>query len=198
LSTFSADIERNRRNIDEIKARWLEKLEALVDNISERFSAYFEHMDYAGEIRLNKGNNNEDDFTNYGLEVMVKFRDKYDLQRLDPFKQSGGERSVSTALYMMAMQHMTQVPFRCVDEINQGMDEKNERKVFDLLIETAVKSESPSQYFLLTPKLLNDLHFVRGVDIHHVHNGIDMSHGPNTLMKNFREVAANRKRNSEI
>ena len=50
---------------------------------------------------------------------MVKFRDKYDLQRLDPFKQSGGERSVSTALYMMAMQHMTQVPFRCVDEINQ-------------------------------------------------------------------------------
>ena len=48
------------------------------------------------------------------------------------------------------------------------MDEKNERKVFDLLIETAVKSESPSQYFLLTPKLLNDLHFVRGVDIHHV------------------------------
>ena len=66
LSTFSADIERNRRNIDEIKARWLEKLEALVHDISERFSAYFEHMDYAGEIRLNKGNNNEDDFTNYG------------------------------------------------------------------------------------------------------------------------------------
>jgi len=198
LSTFSADIERNRQNIDEIKARWLEKLEGLVEDISERFSAYFEHMNYAGEVRLNKGNNNEDDFTNYGLEVMVKFRDKYDLQRLDPFKQSGGERSVSTALYMMAMQHMTQVPFRCVDEINQGMDERNERKVFDLLIETAVKAESPSQYFLLTPKLLNDLHFVRGVDIHHVHNGIDMSHGPDVLMKKFRQVAANRKRNSEI
>ena len=58
---------------------------------------------------------------------MVKFRDKYDLQRLDPFKQSGGERSVSTALYMMAMQHMTQVPFRCVDEINQVCELKNSR-----------------------------------------------------------------------
>ena len=66
LSDFSANIERNRQNIDEIKARWLEKLEELVADISERFSAYFEHMDYAGEIRLNKGNNNEDDFTNYG------------------------------------------------------------------------------------------------------------------------------------
>ena len=48
------------------------------------------------------------------------------------------------------------------------MDERNERKVFDLLIETSVNTESPSQYFLLTPKLLNDLHFVRGVEIHNV------------------------------
>ena len=60
---------------------------------------------------------------------MVKFRDKYDLQRLDPFKQSGGERSVSTALYMMAMQHMTQVPFRCVDEINQVCELKITRNL---------------------------------------------------------------------
>ena len=132
-----------------------------------------------------------------GMEVMVKFRDKYDLQRLDPFKQSGGERSVSTALYMMAMQRMTQVPFRCVDEINQGMDERNERKVFDLLIQTSVKAETPSQYFLLTPKLLSDLKFVRGVEIHHVHNGVDMSHGEHVLMKHFKQVAAERKEQSQ-
>ena len=49
------------------------------------------------------------------------------------------QRSVSTALYMMALQALTKVPFRCVDEINQGMDERNERKVFDLLIETSVQ-----------------------------------------------------------
>ena len=34
--------------------------------------------------------------------------------------QSGGEKSVTTALYIMSLQGMTQVPFRCVDEINQG------------------------------------------------------------------------------
>jgi hypothetical protein len=28
---------------------------------------------------------------------------------------------------MMALQSLTKVPFRCVDEINQGMDEVNER-----------------------------------------------------------------------
>ena len=71
-------------------------------------------------------------------------------------------------------------------------------KVFDLLIETAVNSDTPSQYFLLTPKLLNDLHFVRGVDIHHVHNGVDMSHGDDVLMKKFRQVAAERKRHSQM
>ena len=68
---------------------------------------------------------------------MVKFRDKYDLQRLDPFKQSGGERSVSTALYMMAMQHMTQVPFRCVDEINQVCELKITRNL-DLVLELRI------------------------------------------------------------
>ena len=91
------------------------------------------------------------------------------------------------------------MPFRCVDEINQGMDEQNERKVFDLLIETSVRAETPSQYFLLTPKLLKDLEFDRGVGIHHVHNGIDMSHGRHATMQQFRRVAAMRKKdeNSE-
>ena len=67
LSNLSTTIELQRKNIDEIKRRWLYKLEILVGNISERFSAFFEHMGYAGEIQLNKGGSNEDDFTNYGI-----------------------------------------------------------------------------------------------------------------------------------
>ena len=46
--------------------------------------------------------------------------------------QSGGERSVATALYMLALQELTTVPFRCVDEINQGMDARNERWVTNI------------------------------------------------------------------
>ena len=38
---------------------------------------------------------------------------------LTPFHQSGGERSVSTMLYLMALQELTKCPFRVVDEINQ-------------------------------------------------------------------------------
>ncbi len=62
---------------------------------------------------------------------------------------------------MLALQHLTKVPFRCVDEINQGMDAINERRVFDMLIETAVRRNS-AQYFLLTPKLLTGLRYDPG------------------------------------
>ena len=41
---------------------------------------------------------------------------------------------MATALYMLALQELTTVPFRCVDEINQGMDATNERRVFQLLV----------------------------------------------------------------
>lgn len=52
--------------------------------------------------------------------LQVRFRQGQDLQDLSKGTQSGGEKSVSTAVYMMALQELTQVPFRCVDEINQG------------------------------------------------------------------------------
>ena len=50
---------------------------------------------------------------------MVKFRDNESLRELTSHYQSGGEKSVATVLYMMALQELTQCPFRCVDEINQ-------------------------------------------------------------------------------
>ena len=40
-------------------------------------------------------------------------------QELTAHHQSGGERSVSTAIFMLALQALTTVPFRCVDELNQ-------------------------------------------------------------------------------
>jgi chromosome segregation ATPase len=60
----------------------------------------------------------ENDFENYGLQILVKFRENENLQELCG-TQSGGERSVSTAIYLLALQELTQVPFRCMDEINQ-------------------------------------------------------------------------------
>ena len=63
-----------------------------------------------------KGENNYD---KYGIQIKVKFRARDSLHVLTPFHQSGGERSVSTMLYLMSLQELTKCPFRVVDEINQ-------------------------------------------------------------------------------
>ena len=59
------------------------------------------------------------DYSKYGVQIRVKFRSEDELHVLDAQHQSGGERSVSTMLYLMALQEITNCPFRVVDEINQ-------------------------------------------------------------------------------
>ncbi len=53
----------------------------------------------------------------------MKFRSSEPLSELGGSKgcalQSGGERVISTALYILALQELTIVPFRVIDEINQ-------------------------------------------------------------------------------
>ena len=139
-----------------------------------RFSDYFASMGFAGEVALYEGNH-ETDYANFGIDILVKHRDNLQLQKLTPHLQSGGERSVATALYMLALQELTVVPFRCVDEINQGMDAVNERRVFDLLVRTSCK-ETSAQYFLLTPKLLSNLNYDENMTVLVVNNGEGMCH----------------------
>jgi len=41
------------------------------------------------------------------------------MRLLDAKSQSGGERALTTALFLLALQEITHFPFRIVDEINQ-------------------------------------------------------------------------------
>ncbi|KAL0182032.1 hypothetical protein M9458_021407, partial [Cirrhinus mrigala] len=60
-----------------------------------------------------------EEYDKYGIRIRVKFRSSTQLHELTPHHQSGGERSVSTMLYLMALQELNRCPFRVVDEINQ-------------------------------------------------------------------------------
>jgi chromosome segregation ATPase len=104
------------------------------------------------------------------VRLRVRFREGEQLQPLDGSRQSGGERSVATVLYLVAMQRVAAAPFRVVDEINQGMDPSNERAVFGVLAEAAGAAGTP-QCFLLTPKLLPDLPYSDSVTVLQVVNG---------------------------
>ena len=59
------------------------------------------------------------DYDKYAIRILVKFHASQKLHVLTAQHQSGGERSVSTMLYLMALQELTRCPFRLVDEINQ-------------------------------------------------------------------------------
>lgn len=114
------------------------------------------------------------------------------MQPLSSHRQSGGEKSVSIMIYVMALQGVVQMPFRLVDEMNQGMDQRNERLIHALVVETVcgtqgrivnrtlpgndsanqeVKEDSGGQYFLITPKLLPDLMYHESMRILTVFNG---------------------------
>ena len=53
----------------------------------------------------------QDDFKSYGIEIRVKFRAEEPMQALTAHHQSGGERSVATMLYLMALQALTKVRY---------------------------------------------------------------------------------------
>ncbi|XP_017072488.1 structural maintenance of chromosomes protein 5 [Drosophila eugracilis] len=154
--------------------KWVLKLTSLVETISTKFSEFMESIEYVGEVVLSK--TDKFDFDSYGIQIMVQFRRGAQLQPLDKFIQSGGERAVSIAIYSLSLQHVTHVPFRCVDEINQGMDAKNERHIFDLLLKEATKHGS-AQYLFVTPKLLRDLNFNEHLCVSIVHNSKTVCNG---------------------
>ncbi|KAL2461210.1 Structural maintenance of chromosomes protein 5 [Abeliophyllum distichum] len=153
--------------INALKERWLPTLRSLVTQINGTFSRNFQEMAVAGEVSLDE---HDMDFDQYGILIKVKFRQTAQLQVLSAHHQSGGERSVSTILYLISLQDLTNCPFRVVDEINQGMDPINERKMFQQLVRAASQPNTP-QCFLLTPKLLPNLEYSDACSILTVMNG---------------------------
>lgn len=177
ISRMESDIETRDTCIESLKQMWLVPLKELLSQVNDRFRKYFSlHMDMegAGEVRLDPdpdANPTFSEFDKFGVQIKVKFRDNEQLQDLNAQRQSGGERSVSTMLYLMALQGTTSCPFRVVDEINQGMDPENERRIFNLIVHSACNG---AQYFLLSPKLLQNLEYSDAVAVNFVNNGSEI------------------------
>ncbi|XP_069736917.1 structural maintenance of chromosomes protein 5 [Phaenicophaeus curvirostris] len=162
------ELENYKQNISQVKDKWLNPLKEMIEKINEKFSNFFSSMQCVGEVDLHV--ENEDEYDKYGIRIRVKFHSTSKLHELTPYHQSGGEKSVSTMLYLMALQELNRCPFRVVDEINQGMDPMNERRVFELVVKTAC-NQSTSQYFFVTPKLLQNLTYHDKMTVLFVYNG---------------------------
>lgn len=183
--------------VERTKNKWKPALEELVGQISRKFSAAFDRIRRAGEIHVREAG---DDYANWAIDIMVKFRETERLQVLDAHRQSGGERSLSTIMYLLSLTEHARIPFSLVDEINQGMDASAERDVHNQLVEVTCNTDC-GQYFLITPKLLTGLHYHEKMKVLCVNNGDWMLHPeppvPNAgnlmnLVENFanRQLAA--------
>ncbi|KAM3415661.1 hypothetical protein BST61_g9180 [Cercospora zeina] len=160
------DMEALGDKIRDTRSQWEPQLDELVRQISDAFAENFARIQCAGEVGIDK----RDDFAEWAIQIKVKFRENEQLQVLDSHRQSGGERAVSTIFYLMALQSMARAPFRVVDEINQGMDPRNERLVHSRMVDIAC-AEHTSQYFLITPKLLNNLKYHPNMKVHCIASG---------------------------
>lgn len=154
-------------HIERLENQWLPALESLIAAVNERFSAAFARLGCAGEVRLAR---DEDHYEKWGIDILVKFRDTERLQLLTGQRQSGGERSLSTILYLLSLTELSRTPFSLVDEINQGMDPRAERAVHDQMVAITCTPEA-GQYFLITPKLLPGLQYHELMKVLIINNG---------------------------
>ncbi|KAL4805864.1 P-loop containing nucleoside triphosphate hydrolase protein [Aspergillus unguis] len=177
LSDFETRLAEFTHAINEVRGKWEPKLDSIVKSVSDAFSDSFARIGCAGQVSLDKagdepgpdGQPSGNDFDQWSIQVHVKFREHENLSLLDSHRQSGGERAVSTIFYLMALQSLSASPFRVVDEINQGMDPRNERMVHGRLVDIACApagdGSGGGQYFLITPKLLSGLAYKPGMRV---------------------------------
>lgn len=178
--TLKKDLRKGSKSTTELETeisglhkQWFPQIHGMVMSINGNFGRFMESMSCAGEVELIHPS--ERDYEQYGIEIRVKYRDSEKMRPLDRFVQSGGERAVAIAVYSLSLQHLSQVPFRCVDEINQGMDPNNERRVFEMLVNN-VAQPGQSQFFYVTPKLQTNLPYNDNVTCVAVFNGPYTNH----------------------
>ncbi|TKY84500.1 hypothetical protein EX895_006401 [Sporisorium graminicola] len=188
MTSEIADLtELQARTTDKIsttRAKWEPTLRKVIGEVSKQFSKAFDDMGLAGELRIVE----DADFEKWKLEIMVKFRNAEELAPLSAQHQSGGERTLSTIMYIMSLLQLSRSPFTLVDEINQGMDPTAERVTHNHIVRLTCQPHA-SQYFLITPKLLPDLAVHERQKVLLVNNGV---HGERRF--NFSKVHDARKK----
>ncbi|RLE82386.1 MAG: hypothetical protein DRJ51_01430 [Thermoprotei archaeon] len=145
---------RNREKaLEELEYRrnlWKKKVIELISGIRELYLKYLSFVDAVGDVRIV----NLDDVEKAGVEVLVGFRGASPTV-LDPYTQSGGERTTATMCFLLALQQYIRSPFKAIDEFDVHMDPRNREAIFNLIF--SIVEENPvSQYLIITPGTLTE------------------------------------------
>jgi len=151
LEERAEDVRANREKaMEEVRKRmeaWRSVVGRMIEDVDARFRAILARMQGDGSVELVGA----DDIEEAGVEIRVGFR-KAKPVPLDAFVQSGGERSVATVAFLLALQHHVRSPFRAIDEYDVHLDPVNRQRLAEALV--AALEGSESQYIIITPGAL--------------------------------------------
>jgi len=124
--------------------RWRGIMAGHLEGINRDFNEILGEIGARGGVSLTDG-----DVRNVGLDIEVGFSGK-ELTSISTLSQSGGEKSLSTMSFLLALQRQIKSPFRAVDEYDVHLDPMNKDLVTRLL-KSAVRQDGAKQYIAITP-----------------------------------------------
>ncbi|KYN98879.1 hypothetical protein PGSY75_1123800 [Plasmodium gaboni] len=188
ISNLKLNILENDKQIQFILPQWSNQINEYIIFLNYNFEKFmnFINPEFYGKIDLIKKN---DIYEKCELYIKVKFKKNAPFLLLSISHQSGGERSLTTMLYILSIQKLTKNGFYVLDELNQGLDHVNEQKIFQLLSCLSnpnmykqyflhnynykyihIDYYSIPQYFILTPQIIRNIVF-KDITVHYLFNG---------------------------
>jgi structural maintenance of chromosomes protein 5 len=152
LKVKLAKLQDNKKSmLVELSSRkgvWKKAMEDLVESVDPAYQVVLSAADASGFIKFEEADPIED----AGLDLYVGFRGGAPTT-LDPFTQSGGERSVALMAFILSLQARIVSPLRAMDEFDIHMDPKNREAMFKMIL-SQLKQREASQYIVITPSIL--------------------------------------------
>ena len=97
LEEMQAAFQEKETRFRADKATWETTVDEAVEAMQGKFQKFMRELSAGGDVVLNKGGS----LAAWGLEIWVRFRETASLEKLQASVQSGGERSVSTIMYVL-------------------------------------------------------------------------------------------------
>jgi len=149
---FQQVAENTAKALKEVEHRkeiWRAFLRGLISEVEPMYNQILSLVDARGELMLE----NLEEVAEAALSVSVGFMGM-EPTPLNAQTQSGGERTVATMAFLLALQKHVKSFFRAIDEFDVHLDPLNRERMMKILMATA-QGDSSSQYVVMTPGRVN-------------------------------------------
>lgn len=137
------------KELEERKKAWRTSVEGLIEEITPVYQRVLATVGALGAVRLEEGSSMEET----GLQLLVGYKGAPP-SVLDPYTQSGGERSVALVAFMLSLQSRIISPLRAMDEFDIHMDPKNREAIFKMILVQS-RANQTSQHIVITPSIIS-------------------------------------------